>query len=154
MIETSGVVERLVDGDAYVRVSERVGGCGRCDEPGGCRSSGLTYPFKAPGSVFRLPNRIGARPGDAVTLRMQEGGALRGALMAYGLGVVCLLGGAAVGRLVAATPESDLPVLAGSVVGLLLAVAINRIAARSGTLRAGLRVEMAPAQPHAHCGSI
>lgn len=144
MIEASAIVERVEGHDAWVRIQDRVGGCGRCDEPGGCRSTGIAYAFKAPRAVFRVRNGIGARPGDAVRLRMQDGAPLRGAMLGYGLGVAMLLAGAGLGSALAPATGDDLPVLIGSVVGLAGAIAINRVLARSRRLRAVFGIEMAP----------
>lgn len=142
MNEAQGVVERVEGDRAWVRLSERAGGCGRCDEPGGCRSTGLAYAFKAPNAVFSIPNPIHAEPGEFVRLRMDDGAPLRGALMGYGLSVSLLLIGAALGAALAFAGGEDLAAAAGGVVGLAIAFAVNRMAFRSRTLRNGFEIEM------------
>jgi len=142
MIEAKAVVTRAESGEAWVRIDDRPGGCGRCDEPGGCRSTGLAYALKAPGKVFRLPNQIGAEAGDTVRLRIDDAAPLRGALLGYGLGVVLLLAGAALGTAWAAEGQGDLFALAGGVGGLVAAVGLNRFVLRSARLRHAFDVEM------------
>lgn len=145
MIEAGAVVERTDGTYAWVRIEARSGGCGRCDEPGGCRSSGIAYAFSAPKTLFRLQNEIGAHVGDAVQLRMTEGAALRGALLSYGLGAALLILGAALGHGMALEAQADLGALAGGGAGLLVAIAVNRIFLRSARFRAGFSIRMAPA---------
>ena len=154
MIEAGAVVERLEGEDAWVRVQERSGGCGRCDEPGGCRSSGIAYAFKAPKTLFRVPNRIGARIGDVVQLRMEDGAALRGAMLSYGLGVALLVIGAAVGHAVAPTELADAGAAAGAVAGMIAALLANRVLVRSTRLRARFGIQMVFAANCAHHPSV
>lgn len=143
MIEARATVLRVAGGRAWVSVSDRPGvGCGRCDEPGGCRSAKIAYALKAPTDVFALPNAIAAQAGEQVLVRIDDGAPLRGALASYGLGVVLLLCGATVGHLLAPPGGADLYALAGAVGGLLGAVAINRLLLRSRRWRAALSVEM------------
>lgn len=142
MIEASAIVERVDGGRAWVRLSGRSGGCGRCDEPGGCRSTTLAYALKGPNEVFSLPDLIGVRAGEAVRLRMQDGAPLRGALMGYGLGACLLVVGAACGDALASAGREDLFALVGGVTGLLGALAINRLALRSRRVRGRFNIEM------------
>lgn len=153
MIEANGVVTRLEDGDAWVRVDRSSGGCGRCDEPGGCRSVGLAYALKTPDEEFRLPNRIDARVGDAVGIRIDERMPLRGAFVTYGLGVVLLIVGAAIGHSLAPAAGEDLFALAGGAGGLAAAIGVNRLLLRSGSWRRSLDVELAKEpSPRSGCG--
>ncbi len=143
MIEANGVVTRLDGADAWVRVGRSSGGCGRCDEPGGCRSIGLAYVLKTPDEEFRLPNRIDARVGDAVGIRIDERMPLRGAIATYGLGVVLLIAGAAIGHSLAPGAGEDLFAFTGGVGGLAAAIGVNRLLLRSGRWRRSLDVELA-----------
>lgn len=142
MIEAAAVVERLDGGHAWVRVQGRSGGCGRCDEPGGCRSAGIAYAFNAPKTLFKVPNRIGAQAGDAVQLRMQDGVPLRGALLSYGLGVALLVAGAAIGHAALAAGLQDAGAAGGGIAGLLVALLVNRALARSPRLHARFAIQM------------
>lgn len=142
MIEAKGVVTRAEAGRAWVRVSERATGCGRCDEPGGCRGADLAYAGKVPRAVFRVPNPIGAAAGDEVRLRIDDGAPLRGALLGYGVGTLLLVGGAGAGTAFAGSGETDVFALVGAVVGLLASVALNRRLLRSARWRGRLAVEL------------
>lgn len=148
MMEARAVVVCL-DGDhAWVRVSEQAGGCGRCDEPGGCRSVKLTTVFKSPTETFRLPNAIGARPGDNVRICIDDGAPLRAALASYALAAVLLVGGGALGAM--ADGGGDMAVLAGAVGGLVLAWLVNRVLLRSRSWRSSLSMVVVGAVPS--CG--
>lgn len=146
MIEARAVVVAVADGLARVRVVDRQEGCGRCDEPGGCRSVKLAYALRPPASEFSLPDTLGVRVGDEVALQLQDGASLRSALVSYGLGAVLMIVGAAGGQWLAG---SDPAALAGAVAGLVLAWAVNRGLHRSRRWRGSLRVEMT--RPGALC---
>ncbi|THF60887.1 SoxR reducing system RseC family protein [Pseudothauera rhizosphaerae] len=143
MIEARAVVLRIEGDQAWVRVTEQAGGCGRCDEPGGCRSVRITQLFKPARETFRLSNGIGAQPGDAVRICMNDGAPLRAALASYGLGAVLVVAGASL----AALGGGDGAVLAGALGGLLLAVPANRLLMRSRRWRSGLHMAVLGAQP-------
>ncbi|NMF98023.1 SoxR reducing system RseC family protein [Aromatoleum toluolicum] len=150
MNEAQGVVERVEGAHAWVRLTERAGGCGRCDEPGGCRSTGLAYALKAPNEVFAVSNSIDVRPGEFVRLRLHDGAPLRGALLGYGLSVGLLLVGAALGSALA-DPGTDLIAATGGLAGLAVACGVNRAVFRSRTLRRGFDIEMV--RGSAGCGA-
>jgi len=147
MIETRAVVIEAGNGEARVLVQDRQGGCGRCDEPGGCRSVKLAYALKAPVEIFSVPDRIGVSPGDQVVLRIPDRAPLLGAMLSYGLAVVLMLGGAAIGHFSATAGQEDLAAAFGAGFGIVLAVILNRSLARSRRWREGLRIEMARGEP-------
>jgi len=142
MIEARAIVLRVAGERAWVRVIDRAGGCGRCDEPGGCRSTKIAYALKAPNEMFELPNRIAAEAGEAVRIRIADGAPLRGALASYGLGACLLLAGAGVGHSLAPTGGADAYALAGGVIGLAVAAIAGRLLLRSRSWRSDLQVEM------------
>lgn len=141
MIEAAAEVISVNHGQARVRVLDRQDGCGRCDEPGGCRSVRVAYAIRPPRSEFSLPDALGVTPGERVTLRMQDGAALGGALASYGLGAILLIAGAAAAFLLV-PGAGDLHALSGALAGLALAVLLNRILHRSRRWRGALRIEM------------
>lgn len=143
MIEAKAVVVRVESGRVWVKVSDRQDGCGRCDEPGGCRSVKIAYALKPPTEVFSLPDSIGARVGEHVSVRMHDGAPLAGALASYGVGAMLLLAGAAAGHLVAGAGNSDLFALIGGVAGLAGAYGVNRALHRSRGWRRRLSMEIA-----------
>lgn len=142
MIEASATVLAVEGERVRVRVNDRPGGCGRCDEPGGCKSVKLVYAFGAPKEEFMLPNPVGARVGDRVVILMRDGSALRGALLSYGLGACLLLGGAALGHVIAGPGQQDGFALCGALIGLAATVGFNRFLYRSRTWRALFAMEM------------
>lgn len=95
-IEAHGVVLAVENGIASIKVEPQAGGCGHCDEPGGCHSDRLSHLFRAPAGVYRLPAGT-CSVGDAVVLRAGESAASRAAALAYGLPLLLLLVGAALG---------------------------------------------------------
>lgn len=135
-------VVRVDEGQAWVRISERQGGCGRCDEPGGCRSMRIVDAFGAPKQVFVLPDPFGLHPGDRVSVAIPDGAPLRAALFSYGLGAALMLAGAAVGSAFPGVAAGDLGAGLGALAGLGLAVVVNRALARSRRWRGGLNMSL------------
>jgi sigma-E factor negative regulatory protein RseC len=142
MIEARAVVVDVADGVARVRVIDRQEGCGRCDEPGGCRSVKLAYAIRPPASEFSLPDTLGVAPGDEVALQLRDGASLRGALVSYGVGAVMLVLGALLGQWLAPAGSGEAWSIVGAVLFLLMAVMLNRLLHRSRRWRGALRVEM------------
>lgn len=140
MMEARAVVIAVEGGRARVNVAEHVGGCGRCDEPGGCRATRLTDVFKGAAPSFELDNHIGVRAGDRVRLIIPDGAPLTGALASYGLGVLLLIVGALLGRVIGG--DGDGAALLGALAGLAFAVVGNRALHRSRGWRRRLVVEM------------
>lgn len=140
MIEVRAVVLRVEGSQAWVRVSERAGGCGRCDEPGGCGSAKISHAFKAPVEAFAIPNAIGARAGEAVRVRIDDGAPLRAALATYGLASALVVAGAAVGATLAA--DVDTGAVVGLAGGLGLALLVNGILLRSRGWRGSLKMTL------------
>lgn len=142
MIEAAAEVLRADGGRVRVRMLGEQGGCGRCHEPGGCRSVALTQALGTRLREFELTNTIGAVAGDRVRLVMEDGGPLRAALASYGLATVCVLAGGAAGLLLYGQ-ANDGAIALGAGAGLLSAIAVNRMLVRSRRWRAGLRLELA-----------
>jgi len=109
---SAGVVTRVEGDYAWVEIGAG-GGCGNCKSQGGC-GSGL-LGLSAPSRQHRLLNTVGARPGDAVTVSLPDGGVLKAALLAYLLPLALGIGGAAAGMWLGG---SDGHALSGLVVGL------------------------------------
>jgi sigma-E factor negative regulatory protein RseC len=132
MMEQEAIVAS-VDGDhAYIKVGSTGGGCGRCQERGGCQSSILGQLFRSKPRLFRIANPIGAAPGDHVVVRMAEGAMLHAAILIYALPLMCLLLGAGVGTVLAGDGNSDaataLGALAGFAFGVLSGLTLRRAA--------------------------
>ena len=129
---------------AWLEMSENAGGCGRCDEPGGCRSVQLAHAFGGAEKVFALPMSVPVKPGDKVVISIPDLAPLSAALAAHGLATVLLLVGAAIGSMVGGDGRADLFGLVGGVAGLALAWWINKALPRSRIWRHRLRMELAP----------
>lgn len=133
-----------VDGDrAWLELADVAGGCGRCDEPGGCRSLQLSQAFGERGKVFALPVDFPVSAGDRVVISIPDGAPLGAALASYGLATLLLIVGAAIGSLLGSGARADLFALAGGVGGLVISWMINKTLPRSRTWRHRLRMELA-----------
>lgn len=140
-MRVTGVVQRLEADDAWVDVAVS-GGCGRCNEPGGCGGINIARPLALSSRSVRVANDIQARPGDAVAVVVDDGVPLRAALLAYGWPVLGVIAGAAAGTLMASPGAGDLLAAVCAVGGGLAAGLAGR--ARSGRLDAPrLRLERA-----------
>ena len=146
MIEARARIITVHNGRARLAVLDREEGCGRCDEPGGCRSVRIAYALRPPKSEFELLDTLGVQAGDEVVLQMPDGVALRGALASYGLGVLLMIGGAVMGNLLVG---GDGAAAVGAAAGIVLAVVINRTLTRSRRWRKSLNIEMR--RPDAPC---
>ncbi|HRM68622.1 SoxR reducing system RseC family protein [Thauera phenylacetica] len=142
MMEARARILRIENGQAWVKLSGKQGGCGRCDEPGGCGSVQLSHAFGMPKDEFSMPVDTRFAVGDAVVIRIPDGAPLRAALASYGLGTLLLLVGAALGSLTGGAQHGDAWGLAGAVAGLALAWVINRVLPRSRSWRNSLSMEL------------
>lgn len=97
-METFARVKRIEGAHALVEIDASGGGCGRCDEPGGCRSGVLSHLFHKPCREFALPNEIGAREGDRVVVRLGDGKLGRWAALGYLIPLATTLLGALAGE--------------------------------------------------------
>ena len=125
-------VLRVEAGRAWLRVTDAGGGCGRCDEPGGCRSVQITQAFGLPKAEFVLPTALELRAGDKVVISIPDGAPLKAALASYGLGVVLLVAGAALGSVWSADGTGDFGAALGGLAGFLFAFVFIRVLFRSG----------------------
>ncbi len=122
MIDARGTVTAL-DGDyAIVRV-EASGGCGRCQEPGGCGATNIGQMFCATPRSFRVLNTAKCAVGAQATIAIAPGAVGRSALIAYGMPLFALLAGAVAG----AACAGDV----GAIAGAVLALAVAWLALRS-----------------------
>jgi sigma-E factor negative regulatory protein RseC len=109
-----------VDGDTALVETENGGGCGRCNEPGGCRS-GLIAGMFAPGPrTYRIANTIRAQAGQRVLVCLPDGAVLRSAIAGYLVPVLGVVLGAVLGHAAAGTdPATALGAVTGLGLGLL-----------------------------------
>lgn len=112
---------------ALLEVDHASGGCGRCNEPGGCRGGVLNQVFPKACQPLRLRNDIAARPGERVVVRIAEGGVLRAVLLAYLLPLFVAIVFAWCGTRMG----GDLAAVAGAVLGLVVGYAVTRTLQRT-----------------------
>lgn len=118
MMEAQAKVASL-DGDYALLEVTASGGCGRCEEPGGCRTGVLNQLFSTRPRHYRLPNSLNLLPGQYVRVRIPDGSVLQASLLVYLLPLICVLVGAFVGQFFATDPtQTDLAALIGAVLGL------------------------------------
>jgi sigma-E factor negative regulatory protein RseC len=120
---------RAGEGKAWVRLLEHHGGCGRCDEPGGCHAPRLAEIFKGGERVFAVDDPLGLRVGERVKIMVADGMPLRAALASYGLGTALILTGAALGVWLMPTAYADLAAVAGMALGLAATAAVLAVRA-------------------------
>ncbi|MDR0633885.1 MAG: SoxR reducing system RseC family protein [Azoarcus sp.] len=131
MIEARAVVVRAGEGKAWAQLLESQGGCGRCDEPGGCHAPRFAEMFKGgKPPVFAVDDPFGLRAGERVRIVIDDGVPLRAALASYGLGTALVLAGAALGTFLAAPAWVDAAVGAGAVGGAAITAFVLRCRAR------------------------
>ncbi|MDR0703064.1 MAG: SoxR reducing system RseC family protein [Azoarcus sp.] len=130
MIEARAVVVRAGEGKIGARLTKRQGGCGHCDEPGGCHAPRFAEMFKGGERVFSVDDPLGLRVGDQVKVLIDEGLPLRAAMASYGLGTALVLLGALLGVCLAPPAWADAASGAGAAAGMLATVFVLRRRAR------------------------
>jgi sigma-E factor negative regulatory protein RseC len=117
--EVRGTVTSL-DGDhAFVRIMGE--GCGRCHEPGGCGGSNLTQVFCLSPKIYRVLNPSQAKPGEEVVVVIRDRTLFRGAIAGYGLPLLGLFVGAALGL-----EFGEVGSMIGAGCGLLVSLRVQR----------------------------
>jgi len=115
MNQTDAIVVRLEGRDAWVEAAGPAPACGSCQQAGRCGSFAQSDGRSGKPLLIRLPNTIGARPGDRVVIRADDGVVLRAAWLAYGVPLILALAGALAGSALFA---SEIIALAGLLLGL------------------------------------
>ncbi len=123
MLETRAIVIRLEGREAVVE-SLQGGGCGACGSKG-CGSGKLAEAFCVRPRQFRALNDVNAQVGEEVEISVKDGALVRSALTLYGLPLVALFAGAALGAHGSGgAGASDGGTAIGAVVGLLAGFAL------------------------------
>lgn len=118
MIESEAVVVRVDQDHAWVRIRPHTP-CGNCDPETGCKTVAMTRLFSGNKQEFCVRNPLDARSGDLVRVAIADGTLLQSALWGYGVPLVALLAGAALGHFVF---SSDMATLAGAAAGIAMAL--------------------------------
>jgi sigma-E factor negative regulatory protein RseC len=151
-MEIEATVSRVEGAHAFVRVDNPTGGCGRCNDTGGCASGLLGRPLARECRLFRLPNSIGAQPGERVLVSIADGAALRAAILVYLLPVLLLVAGSVSGAAIAGQQGADMAAYAGGGIGVGIAVALgifHGVGRRGSRFQPVLRRRTRPAVQHA-----
>ncbi|TSA50414.1 MAG: Fis family transcriptional regulator [Nitrosomonadales bacterium] len=120
MIEEQAVVIRVDQDQAYLEIVRR-SPCGLCGQTRGCGISLWGRLFGHRQSMFQASNGIAARAGDNVVVGVEEKALLASSLAVYGMPLLALLAGTALGTgLAPAAAARDLYSVLGAVAGLLL----------------------------------
>jgi sigma-E factor negative regulatory protein RseC len=124
MIEEPALVVGVEHGFAWVE-TRRAGTCGACAAHRSCGTAALERHFGARRRRVRALDRIGTSPGDQVVVGLPEGALVKGSLAVYRMPLLGLLmGGGVVEALgIGSSGGAELPVVAGGLAGLVLALA-------------------------------
>jgi len=117
-----GVILRVANGEATVRLDPVANACGGCAHAGGCGIGRLASMRGERSATLVLPAPVGCAPGARVALA-EETSLPRLALLGYGLPVLCAFIGAACGQ---AAFGGDAPAALGAVLGFAAALASTR----------------------------
>ena len=121
MIENEAVVIRVEQQHAWVKIRPHTP-CGSCDPETGCKTVAMTRLFRGDKQDFCVSNPLDAQPGDLVRVAVADGVLLKSAMLGYGLPLVGLLVGAAIGQLAYAQVLGDFSALLGAVLGCAAAM--------------------------------
>ncbi|MFN6961842.1 MAG: SoxR reducing system RseC family protein [Rhodocyclaceae bacterium] len=125
MNQTDAIVVRLEGRHVWVEAAGPGAACGNCAQSGSCGSSAIGNALDHAASkgrkplLIRLPNTIGARPGDAVVIQTADGMVLRAVWLAYGIALLLALAGALGATILTGSePLAMLGMLAGLGLGI------------------------------------
>ncbi len=126
MIEVPGeVIERQND-MVRIRAAARSGGCGRCNEPGGCGSAKVGSMFRAEDAEIWVRDRLGVEMGERVLVCLDEGVSMHAALLGYMIPVVGIVVGAILGVVLGGTASPDGAAVVGALAGLGGGILVSR----------------------------
>ncbi len=125
MEQIARVQECLPGGEARLRLDRQSACSGDCNQCAGCGAARETL-------LFTARNPIGARPGELVTVKSGSGPVLLAAAVLYGVPVALFFLGYLFGYLV--WDQGPLLGGLGFVLGIVLAVAYDRLVARKQKL--------------------
>ncbi len=116
------------EGDWLLVDVARRGGCGGCASNASCGVGTLATLFGRRPVRLRVRNAVAARPGDRVSLAIDEGAVASGAAAVYAVPLVGLILGAAAGQWLAARAglPADLGALGLGMAGLWAGLGIGR----------------------------
>jgi sigma-E factor negative regulatory protein RseC len=133
-VKLEAQVTRIVDARTFVSVGGQ-GGCGRCEEVGGCRSDVLGQMFGSRCREYEVENLPGAQPGSLVSVDIPDGAPLRAAMLAYVFPLCMVLLAAALAHW---SGGSELLVIVSSAAALVCSILLLR-SPRVSILLRGMR---------------
>ena len=132
MIEIRVRIVSTSAGTAWVEATE-AGGCSACQSKSSCGVSGLGRFFSSRRQPVAVACDADARPGQELTLAVEEGDLLRAGLLAYLLPALLAVLGASLGD---HFWRGDAASALGALAGVVLGLAIARLFSRTRGLRA------------------
>lgn len=114
MLEVEGKVIKIEAGFAWI-TREGTQTCGNCDPKIGCKSMAISRLFCKKEQAFRVRDPFDVSVGERVSIGIEEKALLQGAVAGYGVPILAMIVGAAIGRYMG---EEYLSVM-GSVMGFL-----------------------------------
>lgn len=133
MTTRKAIVLRMEGRAAIVKVGAG-GGCGRCAEAGGCGSDVLGKLFGGRCTTYAVETDRRLSAGEEVDVAVRPRAALQAAAVAYGVPLLTLMGGAALGATVGDT-QAVVGALAGLLSGMVLAAFVARRMAAAFSVR-------------------
>lgn len=125
MNEINAVVRRIGEGEVWLE-SNPASACSRC-QGGACSSVSISRLFCSSSRQFKVACSEPLQVGDVVRVGLEEGQVLRAALLAYGLPLLGLMGGAGAASLL--WPQAgEVAVIAAGLVSLAAALLVVRLA--------------------------
>ena len=143
MIETRVRIVSTGAGIAWVEATES-SGCGACQSKSSCGVSGLGKFFSQRRQPVAVACDANARPGQELTLAVEEGDLLRAGLLAYLLPALLAVLGASLGD---HFWRGDAAGALGALAGVVLGLAIARLSSRAPGLRAAPPDSASPIAP-------
>lgn len=119
----TGIVQSIEGGQATIAVA--VQGCSSCGQKKSCGVGKLAGSGKV--SLLRVPAEPGMKPGDQVSLSVDQGDLHRAALLGYLVPAVLMVIGAVAGQ---SLTGQDFGAALGAFAGLAFGVLLGRIAPR------------------------
>lgn len=132
MIHETGTVISVSDNEAWVQ-TVRESACQACKARHGCGQKALASLSSGQSRQIRVSNTLHARPGDQVTVAIDESALLKASLLVYALPLVLMV--VATGLAGIALPGQDLVAMAGAVLGLSAGMLLARWYSRAGVAR-------------------
>jgi len=140
VIAVRAIVIAANEGKIRARLLENSGGCGHCDEPGGCHGPRFAEMFKGE-QVFTVDDPIGLAESERIKLVIDDGLPLKAAWASYGLGTALVLFGAALGVWLMPQARADIGAGIGAALGAALTGGVLHLRARRGAQAWRVRVE-------------